>query len=90
MFTWCTKCYQVMETNIDVGRPDKKGRRRRTRVNDSSTEVVGNLRGNCEKGHTMEDMKYLVSNDDQNYLKRNRNKVWPLIVDRCWGCGHEF
>ena len=83
MFAWCKKCYQEMETNRDVGRPDKKGRHRRTRVNDLSTEVVGNLRGNCEKGHTMEDMKYLVSNDDHNYLKRNKNKVWPLIVDRC-------
>ena len=62
----------------------------RTQVRESTTEVVGNLRGNCEEGHTMEDVKYLVSNEDRNYLKRNRNKEWPLIVDTCWGCGNGF
>ena len=42
------------------------------------------------KKHTMEDMKHLVSNEDKKYLKRNRTKVLPLVVDTCWGCGHEF
>ena len=90
MFAWCRKCYEELETNRGVGRHDNGGQRRRARVKDSCTEVVGNLRGNYEEGHTMEDMKYLVSNEDRNYLKRNRNKEWPLIVDTCWGCGHEF
>jgi hypothetical protein len=90
MFAWCTVCYEKMETERDEGGADKRVRRRRTRVNDSSTAVVSNLRGDCVMGHTMEDMKHLVSNDDQKYLKRNRTKVLPLVVDTCWGCGHEF
>ena len=94
MFAWCTKCYDKMEENRD-GRPNTNGgRRKRTHVKESTTEVIHDLRGNYEGTHTMEDMTYLVWNTNTRDLKRNKRKQgvkeWPLVVDTCWRCGNEF
>ena len=71
-----------------------RGQRKRTQLKESTAEVIHNLRGDCEEGHTLEDMKHLVSNENTKYLKRNRKKKgvkeWPLVVDTCWGYGIEF
>ena len=48
------------------------GRQKRSRAEKSTAYVTHDLRGDCENGHTMGDMRYLYCNDNPKDLKRNR------------------
>ena len=74
MFAWCPKCYDEMEEKRE-GRPNTKGgQQKRTRVKDPTTEGIHDLKGGCERTHTMEEMKHCVWNENTRDVKRNRKK----------------
>ena len=56
------------------------GQQKRARAKESTTEVIVNLRGDGEIGHTMEDMGHCYC----NYNPKS------FVVDTCWGCGIGF
>ena len=45
---------------------------KQVQAKESTTEVTQDLRGDCERGHMMEDMRHHCCNENYRDLKRNR------------------
>ena len=58
IFAWCPKCYDEMEDKREGQSETNGGRRKISRAKESTTEVTHDLRGDYERRHTMEDMRY--------------------------------
>ena len=72
MIAWCPKCGEKKNNKRGVRSETGGGWQKRARAKESTTEVTHNLRGDCEREHTVEDMSYLHCNNNPKDLKKNR------------------